>query len=109
MAKDSDTSEDEIVYIVVKDESNDEGDRMEIISHVSKNDNQIIDSGCSHHMTGHKTKFEHTKYYDGGSARFGNKEPCNIKVKGCILLTKELVCDNSYWVEQLKHNLLSVA
>ena len=33
MAKDFD-SEDEMVYIVVKDESDDEGDKMELISHV---------------------------------------------------------------------------
>ena len=31
------------------------------------------------------------------------------KRKGKISLTKELVCDNAYWVEGLKHNLLSVA
>ena len=39
MDKDSDNSEDEIVYIVVKDDSNsDEEDKMTLISHVSKND-----------------------------------------------------------------------
>ena len=48
MAKDSDNSEDEIVYINVKDESDDEGDKMELIPQVSKNDTWIIDSGCSH-------------------------------------------------------------
>ena len=52
MAKDSDNSEDEIVYIVVKDESDDEGDKMVLISHVRKNDTWIIDSGCSHHIVG---------------------------------------------------------
>ena len=36
MAKDYDNIEDEIVYIAIKDESNDEGDNMELISHVSK-------------------------------------------------------------------------
>ena len=81
MAKDSDNSEDEIVYIAVKDESDDEGDKMALISHVSKNDTWIIDSGCSHHMTGDKTKFEHFEHYDGGSVRFGNNEPCCIKGK----------------------------
>ena len=48
-SKDSDSSEDEIVYIVVKDESNnddEEDDEMELISHVSKNDTWIIDNGC---------------------------------------------------------------
>ena len=94
--KDSDTSEDEIVYIVVKDESdndNEEDDEMALISHVSKNNTWIIDSSCSHHMTGDKTKFENFEDYDGGSVRFGNNEPCCIKGRGRISLTKELVCD----------------
>ena len=110
MAKDSNNSEDEIIYIVVKDESNNyEGDKMTLISHVSKNDTWIIDSGCSYHMIGDKKKFEHFEYYDGGSVRFGNNEPCYIKGKCHISLTNELACDNAYWVEGLKHNLLSVA
>ena len=72
MAKDSDNNEDEMVYIHVKDESDDEGDEMELISHVRKNHTWIIDSGFSHHMIGEKKKFEHMEYYDGGSMRFGN-------------------------------------
>ena len=91
MAQDCNNSEDEIVYIVVKDEFGDEGDKMTLISHVSKNDTWIIDSVCSHHMTSDKTKFEHFEHYDGGSIRFGNNEPCCIKGKGRISLTKELV------------------
>ena len=87
-----------MVYIVVKYEC-DDGDKMALISHVRKNYIWIIDSGYSHHMTGDKTKFEHMEYYDGGSVRFGNNEPCCIRGKGRISLTNELVCDNSYWVE----------
>ena len=49
------------------------------------------------------------EHYDGGSVRFGNNEPCCIKGKGYISLTNGLRCDNSYWVEGLEHNLLSVA
>ena len=109
MAKYSDNSEDEIVYSFVKHESDDEGDKMEIISHVSKNDTWIIDIWCSHHVTGDKTKFEHFEHYDGGSVRFGNNEPCCIKGKGRISLINELVCENSYWVEEIKYNFLSLA
>ena len=109
MAKDFDNSEDEIVYIFVKDESDDEGDKMELISHASKNNTWIIDSGCSHHMIEGKTNFEHFEHCDGGSVRFGNNEPCCIKGKSHISLINELVCDNAYWVEGLNHNLLSVA
>ena len=56
MAKDSNNNEDKMVYIVVKDESDDEGDKMTFISHVSKNDTWIIDSGYSHHMIRDKKK-----------------------------------------------------
>ena len=108
MDKDSNNSEDEMVYIAIKDESGDEGDKMTLISHVRKNDTWIIDSGFSHHMTSDKKKFEYMEHYDGGSVRFGNNEPCFIKVKCCISLTNELRCDNAYWVEVLKYNLLCV-
>ena len=59
MAKDSkdlDSSEDEIVYIAIKDEfdNDEEEDEMALISHVRKNDTCIIDSGCSHHITSDK-------------------------------------------------------
>ena len=55
-----------------------------------------------------KKKFEHMEHYGGGSVRFGNNEPCCIKEKGCISLTNELICDNVYWGEGIKHNLVSM-
>ena len=75
---------------------------------LEKTDSCFIDSGYSHHATGDKFFFENIKPYDGGSVRFGNNEPCCIKGKGRISLTNELICDNAYWVEGLKHNLLHV-
>ena len=57
MDRDFDDSEDEMVYIAIKDELDDEGDKITLISHVRKNDTWIIDSGFSHHMTRVKTKF----------------------------------------------------
>ena len=49
------------------------------------------------------------EHYDGGSVRFGNNKPCCIKGKEFVSLTSKIRCDNAYWVEGLKHNLLSVA
>ena len=73
MAKVSNSSdEDEMVYIVVKDELYDENYKMSLISHVSNIDTWIIDSCFSYHMTGDKSKFEHLEHYDGGSVRFEN-------------------------------------
>ena len=82
---------------------------MTLISHISKNDTWIMDSGFSHHMTGEKSKFENLVHYDASSVIFGNEKPCYMKGKGFIALTNHLRCDNVYWVEGLKHNLLSVA
>ena len=92
MANDSDNSKDEMVYIAIKDEYDDEGDKMALIYHVSKNYTWIIDIGCSRHMTRDKTNFEHFEQY-GGSVRFGNNEPCCIKGKGRISLKNEIICD----------------
>ena len=92
IAKDSNSdNEDEMVYIAIKDElDNENNENMTLISHVSKNDTWIIDSGCSQHMTSDKTKFEHLEHYDGGSVKFGNNEPCHVKGKGCIALIDEI-------------------
>lgn len=110
MAKDYDSSDDdEMVYISIKDELDDGNEKMALISRITKNDTWIIDSGCTHHMNSDKSKFEHLVHYDGRSVIFGNDEPYYVKGKGCIALTNEFICDNAYWLEGLKHNLLSVA
>ena len=55
MAKDFDSSnEDEMIYIAIKDESDDENDNMDLISHISKNDITMM----------------------VGSVIFGNDKPC---------------------------------
>ena len=70
----------------MKDESN-EDEATTLVTCVNTNYRWIIDSGCSHHMTGEKSKFITLNCYDGNSARFGNDAPCLIKGKGSIKLT----------------------
>ena len=78
----------------MKDES-DEDEETALVSCVKKNDRWIIDSGCSHHMIGDKSKFI-TLNYDGNSVRFGNDAPYLIKGKGSIKLIENILCDNAY-------------
>ena len=79
--------DDEVVYVAIKDESN-EDEATTLVDCVNKNDRWIIDSGCSYHMTGDKNKFITQNYYDGNSVRFGNDAPCLITGKGSIKLIK---------------------
>ena len=85
----SDNHDDEVVYVAMKDESN-EDEATALVSCVNKNERWIIDSGCSHHMTRHKIKFITLNYYDGNSVRFGNDAPYLIKGKDSIKLTENI-------------------
>ena len=60
-------------------------------------------------MTGDKSKFVTFTQYDGTSVRFGNDAPYLIKQKGSIKLIEKISCDNTYYVEGLNYNLLSVS
>ena len=103
-----DDNDDEVVYVAMKDQF-DEEDPITLVTCMNKNDRWIIDSGCSHHMIGDKSKFVNFTQYDGNSVRFGNDAPCQIKGKGSIKLTEKISCDNAYHVEGLNYNLLSVS
>ena len=87
----------------------DDDNATALISHVNKNDKWIIDSGCSHHMTSDRSKFSTFETYDGNNVKFGNDAPFPIKEKGSIILIDTITCDNTYFVEGLNYNLLSVA
>lgn len=75
---------------------------------VEDKDEWIIDSGCSHHMTGDKSKFLTFQDYNGGLVRFGDDKACLIKGKGTISFDGKHNTDNVYYVEGLKHNIFSV-
>ena len=59
-------------------------------------------------MTGDKRKFVKLDNYDGGIVRVGNNAPCLIKGIGSITLDGKTNTDDVYFVDGLKHNLLSV-
>ena len=60
-------------------------------------------------MTRDKSKFITLNYYDGNSVKFGNDAPCMIKGKGSIKLIDKISCENTYYVEGLNYNLLSMS
>ena len=70
--EDSNENDDAVVYVAIKDES-DEDEATTLVTCVKNNDKWIIDSGCSHHMTRDKSKFITFTQYDGNSVRFGNE------------------------------------
>ena len=78
-----------------------------LISQVEKKD-WIIDSGFSHHMTGDMRKFVKFKSHDGGIVRVGNNVAYRIIGIGSITLDGKTYTDDVYFVNGLKHNLLSV-
>lgn len=99
------------MFIVVKEDPNEERyeDNKALISHVSKNDIWIISSGCSHHMTGDISKFNKLEECDGGIVKLGNDIICLVKSRGSLMLNKKIRCDDEYWVQGLKYNLLKVS
>ena len=70
----------------MKDESN-EDEATTLVTCMNKNDRWNIDIGCSHDMTGDKSKLIILNCYEENSIRFGNDAPCLIKGKGSIKLT----------------------
>ena len=60
-------------------------------------------------MTGDRNKFISLRLNDNGSITFGNNAPYAIKGKGSIALDNEADCEDVYWVEGLKYNLMSLA
>lgn len=92
-----------MVYVDVKEDSNDERyEGKSLISHVSKNDMRIIDSGCSHdHMIGDISKFYKLEDCDVGFVKLGNDVPCLVNCRGSMILNDKIRCNDTYWVQGL--------
>ena len=59
-------------------------------------------------MTGDMNKFVDYQSCDGGIVRVGNNAICYIKGIGSIILDGKNNTKNVYFVDGLKHNILSV-
>ncbi|GJX16248.1 retrovirus-related pol polyprotein from transposon TNT 1-94 [Tanacetum coccineum] len=72
-------------------------------------DQRVIDSGCSRHMTGNMSYLTDYEEIDGGYVAFGgNLKGGKITGKG-IIKTGNLDFENVYFVRELKFNLFSVS
>ena len=77
-------------------------EKVILVSQVEKKFDWIIKNGCSHHMTGDMNKFVDFKSHDGGNAA------CHVKDIGSITLDGKINTKDVYYVDGLKHNILSV-
>ena len=69
-----------------------------------------IDSGCSRHMTGDKTKLlAYSALEKEKNVTFGNDTPAVIKGKGSVFLKEKVKANEVMYVDGLKHNFLSVS
>ena len=59
-------------------------------------------------MAGDRDKFVEFNSYDGDVVRVGNNVPCPIKGKGSITLDGKTNTEDVYFIDGLKHDLLSV-
>jgi hypothetical protein len=82
------SSDNEWVFIAIKEEDPMPTDLASYINvekssaaQIEEKDESVIDIGCSHHMTGDKSKFLSMEKYDGGFLRFGDDKACIIHVR----------------------------
>jgi hypothetical protein len=86
-------------------------DKCGLVLSAQKNKNPwYIDSGCSKHMTGDKSKFLTLSENKSRNVTFGNDAPGKIKGKGMVSLSNgKGKAQDVLFVDGLKHNLLSVS
>jgi hypothetical protein len=81
-----------------------------VLSAQKKKNPWYIDSGCSKHMTGDKSKFLTLSENKSGNVTFGNDAPGKIKGKGMVSLSNgKGKAQDMLFVDGLKHNFLSVS
>ncbi|XP_021718968.1 uncharacterized protein LOC110686665 [Chenopodium quinoa] len=76
---------------------------------VRGNNTWYLDSGCSKHMTGDKSKFLSLEAYPGGSVTFRDNKKGEVIAKGKVGRSSSHSIENVPLVEGLMHNLLSIS
>jgi len=74
-----------------------------------KKDLWYLDSGCSRHMTGDKTKFAKLELKEEGIVTYGDNNKGRILGNGVIGNGSSFNIKNVLLVEGLKHNLISIS
>ena len=70
----------------------------------------LVDSGCSHHMTGDKNWFSSlTRASRAESVTYGDASTSTVVAKGTVKVTDNFMFKDVALVENLKYNLLSVS
>ncbi|GKC36156.1 hypothetical protein Tco_1048540, partial [Tanacetum coccineum] len=72
-------------------------------------DQGVIDSGCSRHMTGNMSYLTDYEEIDGGYVAFGGNLKGGKITRKCTIKTGNLDFENVYFVRELKFNLFSVS
>ncbi|GJX27748.1 putative ribonuclease H-like domain-containing protein [Tanacetum coccineum] len=72
-------------------------------------DQGVIDSRCSRHMTGNMSYIKYYEEIDGGYVAFGGNPKGGKIIGRCTIKTSNLDFENMYFVKELKFNLFSVS
>nr|GEY61115.1 hypothetical protein [Tanacetum cinerariifolium] len=75
----------------------------------SKSDKEVIDSGCSRHMTGNMFYLSKFEELNGGYITFGGNPKGGKISRKCKIRIGKLDFDDVYFVKELKFNLFSVS
>ena len=68
----------------------------------------FIDSGCSRHMRGDKSLFNQLEDHHGSHVTFGDNSRFKIEGISSIGNSSHIYISDVYYVNDLKHNLLSI-
>ncbi|KAD3641917.1 hypothetical protein E3N88_31141 [Mikania micrantha] len=83
-----------------------------VVTRDKSNEELIMDSGCSYHMTPHKTYFSELLIEEMGTVQLGDDRPCTIQGQGTVILKlmngEEVKLTKVRYIPELSRNLISL-